>query len=104
MALRRQHLQMEGQIRRDGRLRGQAAEDAGEREQAAEVWGVRSAGSVPTIGEKDKWPSHAVVVRCFGEPVYGEGSAKGYLALMRVEVAVMLAAVLPADAVAHPRR
>ena len=36
--------------------------------------------------------------------VCGEGSAKGYLALMRVEVAVMLAAVLPADAVAHPRR
>jgi putative transposase len=34
---RRQHLQMEGQVRRDGCLGGQAAEHAGGREHAAEA-------------------------------------------------------------------
>jgi transposase InsO family protein len=34
----RQHLQMEGEVRRDGGLGGQAAEDAGGREQSRVAW------------------------------------------------------------------
>ena len=30
------------------------------------LWGARSAGSVPTVGKRDKWPSYAIVIRCFG--------------------------------------
>jgi hypothetical protein len=29
---------------------------------------LRSAGSIPTVGKRDKRPSHPVVVRCFGVP------------------------------------
>jgi uncharacterized membrane protein YeaQ/YmgE (transglycosylase-associated protein family) len=40
---------------------------------------ARSAGGVPTVGKRDKWPSHTVVVRCFREPGIRRRCGQGHI-------------------------
>jgi len=66
--------QATGRVTPRQRTGGHGARSAG-----ATTTRKRSAGRVPTIGKRDKWPSHAVVVPCFSEPSIRRRCGQGHI-------------------------